>query len=1080
MAIVKLKVSSNMVEAAKDIKNFGKITVEEFKRMQQAQKKFSSEELQAFSEKTRRAGIAVHAVKGKMAGLKEETFRLQRKMQTAISDGIDPLNKDLQKLSRRVEENKRVMEAHAKAVKVSEDAMEAAKVAAIALAVALAAATAFGTKSQANYAKEIANVNTLIEISEEQFKALDASIEHLSNTYAVQKKALGTGVYQAVSAGAETLNEALIIVNASAKLGKAALIENAQSVDIITTAMNAYSKEVVSANKASNIFFQTIKKGKITGEQLSATIGQSIPLFSSMGISLEELGAGIATMTKLGVKSSEATTQLNATVRAFLKPSEAMTAALKRQGIESGSLLLRQRGLAGAMEVLEEATGGSTDMLAELLPNIRAIRGALALGAQEGEIFAEVLQTFNDVSGVTDKALRRQTDGYAKNVFTVEQAIIALTNLSMSIGEVLLPMLGKVAEAITSLTTDFGEFSAAGEALKITLIGIGFAITPMLTMAAIPPIIKNTTKAWAALNVIMKASPLHMSALGWLAVATAVGAVTVAISANIAKSAEASGAFAAMGNEGLAKVSGKLERYQFLMSKGKDANKAMRKEAKALKKELENLTGSTIRLIDVSENDGTVTKRAIIQKHGYSQTVFSLNKRVATNILLSERAAVALAELAAAEKAADEDAAEAIKKKIEAILAKEKAEAEAQAKWKAGIASAKNIREQAFIDASQVSMSASEKEIDNINREFAEKSKIIRAYYVGDTAALKALKAARDAELAGVKEEETDNAKVLREKLRVLSDVEKQAQVERTVEYEKFLSMRVAQEGVDASGKVKFLREQLERVLALETLTDNEKIAAKKATAAVIKEIEAKNYEERLQLQLQWIESAFAIAQSSVDMLNGLFTAKSDKRIAEIDAVAERESEAISSVADEEIKAVKDSLKTQKEKSKAIEKIKEKEADALAKIEKKADDRKHKQALADWKRAILMIQVNTMLGMAKTWATIGYPGAIPLTIALGASSTAATAIAMANKPVPTAETGASFTVPEDRMANRVDGVGVKVSAGEHVEVTPRGEDPGRDVHSVLMLNDEVIWESMQRGVDENMVTFTSDNLRDVG
>jgi hypothetical protein len=36
--------------------------------------------------------------------------------------------------------------------------------------------------------------------------------------------------------------------------------------------------------------------------------------------------------------------------------------------------------------------------------------------------------------------------------------------------------------------------------------------------------------------------------------------------------------------------------------------------------------------------------------------------------------------------------------------------------------------------------------------------------------------------------------------------------------------------------------------------------------------------------------------------------------------------------------------------------------------------------------------------MAKTWATVGYPAAIPLTIAMGAASTVATATAVANKP----------------------------------------------------------------------------------
>lgn len=213
---------------------------------------------------------------------------------------------------------------------------------------------------------------------------------------------------------------------------------------------------------------------------------------------------------------------------------------------------------------------------------------------------------------------------------------------------------------------------------------------------------------------------------------------------------------------------------------------------------------------------------------------------------------------------------------------------------------------------------------------------------------------------------------------------------------------------------------------------------------------------EQEQLKQQWIDTTFSVASSAIGMVDGLYQASSDRRLAEIERVHRAE-----------VAAIKDSTMSEEQKNAAI----------IA-LDKKAAREKHKQAMADWRRSIAMIQINAAMAAMKVWADPGYPAAIPLTFAVGAQQTAATAIAVSNKPVPSAETGTSFTVPDaPGTTNRVDGVGLMVNAGENVEVTPRGEDNKKAMTVVVKLNERTLWKSMQDGIDASYITFTNDNLR---
>jgi len=302
------------------------------------------------------------------------------------------------------------------------------KLAMAAIGVAIIGTMTKAIKVANEYQKALSNVSTLIDTSTISMQDLSKQLLKLSpelgNTTELTK-----GLYQAFSSGATSASDAMSTTVASAKFAVASLTDTFTAVDVLTTAMNAYGRETMSAEHASDVYFNTIKLGKITGEELASSIGKSIPLFATVGISLEELTSGMAAMTKQGINANIATTQLNAIVNSFIKPSEAMTQALEEQGYASGSALLKAEGLTGALNFLDKSAQGSVEALGELVPNVRGMKGVMALTGQGAEEFASILQQMGDVAGSTQEAFDKQEKTFTTLKNSMDKVLIVIGNI---------------------------------------------------------------------------------------------------------------------------------------------------------------------------------------------------------------------------------------------------------------------------------------------------------------------------------------------------------------------------------------------------------------------------------------------------------------------------------------------------------------------------------------------------------------------------------------------------------------------------------------------------------------------------
>ena len=285
MAKVRLNITTNLDEGSRQIKNMGEVSEATSKRIERFQNSFKNEKIEQFVEKNKRAAAAIASTRSPLEAAQTRQAGLRREMERLIRNGLDPQSAEIKKLNTEYQaakrETDRLTESTKRQTKAFDLNQKMARNAARALGVLSVASVGIfviGAKNAADYTKQLSNVNTMIDITAAEFEELDQQLTRVSTEFAIQKTELSAGVYQALSSGAEDLGAALDIVESSAILSRAALIDNSAAVDIVTTAMNAYGPEVIDATKATDTYFQIIKQGKINGQELAQVIGQSVSL----------------------------------------------------------------------------------------------------------------------------------------------------------------------------------------------------------------------------------------------------------------------------------------------------------------------------------------------------------------------------------------------------------------------------------------------------------------------------------------------------------------------------------------------------------------------------------------------------------------------------------------------------------------------------------------------------------------------------------------------------------------------------------------------------------------------------------
>lgn len=305
----------------------------------------------------------------------------------------------------------------------------------------------------ADLEKSMANVSTLIDTTTVDMDDLTESVLNMTSEVLKSSEDLSAGLYQVFSAGITDSAEAMEVLRVSAIAATAGLSDTLTSVDAITTVINAYGLAAKDATDISDLMFQTVKLGKTTYEQLAQAIGTVISPAAAVGIELDELFAALATLTKGGINTMRATTALRATILSVIKPSDEAKKKAAELGLEWTSAGLKAKGLVGFLNDLKEATGGNSEVMAELVPNVRALNAVMALTGKQSEEMNRIFAEMANRLGVTREAFKKQEDTYRSQKVKLG---LLVDEIQTKIGQKFIPALNAMLKGIIKLFSTIG------------------------------------------------------------------------------------------------------------------------------------------------------------------------------------------------------------------------------------------------------------------------------------------------------------------------------------------------------------------------------------------------------------------------------------------------------------------------------------------------------------------------------------------------------------------------------------------------------------------------------------------------
>lgn len=372
--------------------------------------------------------------------------------------------------------------------------------------------------------KEMRNVNSLLHQSEAQFKQTENAVVSMSTRMPQSAAELSKGLYNIASAGYSG-RDALQLLEVSAREASAGLSSTETASTATIQVLRSYGKGVGEAKDVSDILFQTVYRGIFTYDQLAHSLNSVIGTAAMMKIPFEDVGAAMAAMSLHGASAANASINLNQIIRAFIKPTKAMSAQLKDMGFESGQAAIQQLGLRGVMMKINEATHGNAVAMHALFPEIRAGRGAYQLLSDGGKDWASTAADIENKqrrAGATQRAYAEQQKSAAFQLKLLKNNIDAL---AITVGTALLPALNKMVRGLTSFIRGMRDGTGAGGQFVRVLKDL-YNIAVILS-----PVIIGLAVAFAALKIQM-ALALGGRALGYvttvIALARSEGVLAVA------------------------------------------------------------------------------------------------------------------------------------------------------------------------------------------------------------------------------------------------------------------------------------------------------------------------------------------------------------------------------------------------------------------------------------------------------------------------------------------------------------------------------------------------------------------------
>lgn len=279
---------------------------------------------------------------------------------------------------------------------------------------------------------------------------------------------LTAGLYDVVSAGVDSANQ-IQVLEASAKAAKAGLAQTSDALNLGSAVIKGYGKNFSEFEGVMDQAFQTVKLGQTTFPALAASAGQVIPSFSALKINTNELFGAFATLTGVTGSTAEVSTQLKAISEGLLKPTKELNTLIKSQTGLTVEQFTAQKGLAGVLEIVKEATQGSATEAGKLFSSSEALTAILSLTSAQFDDFAKKSSAMANASGAANAAFEVQAQTLDAQLQILENRFNVVTSAILT-GAV--PAIGGLVDGIAGALEWFARLDEGNRNAIIAIAGL--------------------------------------------------------------------------------------------------------------------------------------------------------------------------------------------------------------------------------------------------------------------------------------------------------------------------------------------------------------------------------------------------------------------------------------------------------------------------------------------------------------------------------------------------------------------------------------------------------------------------------
>lgn len=433
--------------------------------------------------------------------------------------GVDQANRDVDELTSKHEKASAAIGSVGKASGVA--------------GLAIAAGIGLAVKSAADFEQRMSGVQAVSGASAEEMDQLSKKALQLGKDTSFSATDAASAIEELVKAGISVPDVMNGAADATVALAAAGEIDLPQAAAIASNAMNQFNLSAQQMPKVADLIAGAANASAIDVGDFGQSLSQVGAVANLVGASFDDTAAAIALMGNAGIKGSDAGTSLK-TMLTNLQPQTKKQADLMKQlGIitEDGkNIFFDANGKLGDMadvagilnRSLKGMTAAQKQATLTTLFGSDAVRAA-AVFANEGAVgFSNMARSMTKVTAA-DVAAKR-LDNFKGSL---EQMKGSLETAGIVIGQILLPALRKIVDAVTAVANKFLNLDQNTQELILGIIGIVGAA--LLVIAAVLKIITTVQKV----ITILKALRLAF-ATTWLAALGPIALIIVAVAAVIA------------------------------------------------------------------------------------------------------------------------------------------------------------------------------------------------------------------------------------------------------------------------------------------------------------------------------------------------------------------------------------------------------------------------------------------------------------------------------------------------------------------------------------------------------------------